>query len=262
MLDGHDSSLSEQLLRVVVDQLPVEEEEEVKERGRPLLDTLMYACVCVCVCLRVRVRVPVDEAVDSVFEDSLHLLLHLLLLCQLDLRHLGGGVHADPRAEDLKPDRKRVSGRGGDVGPGAGRSGSPTLILSVSMPVLAIRILTFSILFGWFTPIFLSSRKPGSGGQVSRTRRLADDITGLTFVQVRVRQVAAQLLDDVDGVQVPGALQAHDGVHRQPGEVVFVMSQQFGGQRRPGDVQQVLLEAGGVVAMETAGEEKGSRSGL
>lgn len=78
----------------------------------------------------------------------------------------------------------------------------------------------------------------------------------LTFIQVRVRQAAAELLDDVDGVQVPGALQPDDGVHRQLGEVVFVMSQQFGGQRRPGDVQEVLLETGGVVAME----EKGSRS--
>lgn len=80
-----------------------------------------------------------------------------------------------------------------------------------------------------------------------------DDITTLTFIQVGVRQAAAQLLDDVDGVQVPGALQPDDGSHRQPGEVIFVMSQQFGGQGRPGDVQEVLLEARGVVAMETAG---------
>lgn len=87
---------------------------------------------------------------------------------------------------------------------------------------------------------------------------MPDDVAGLTFIQVRVRQAAAELLDDVDGVQVPGALQPDDGVHRQLGEVIFVMSQQFGGQRRPGDVQEVLLETEGVVAMETAGEEKGS----
>lgn len=80
-----------------------------------------------------------------------------------------------------------------------------------------------------------------------------DDITTLTFIQVRVRQAATELLDDVDGVQVPGALQPYDGVHRQTGEVIFVMSQQFGGQGRPGDVQEVLLETRGVVAMETAG---------
>lgn len=35
-----------------------------------------------------------------------------------------------------------------------------TLILSVSMAVLAMRILAFSRRLGWFTPIFLSSRKP------------------------------------------------------------------------------------------------------
>lgn len=51
VLDGHDSSLSEQLLRVVVDQLPAEEEEALKRRGRPLLDTwLQHGCVCVCTC--------------------------------------------------------------------------------------------------------------------------------------------------------------------------------------------------------------------
>lgn len=36
----------------------------------------------------------------------------------------------------------------------------PTLTLSVSMGVFAIRILQFSTLLGWFTPTFLSSRKP------------------------------------------------------------------------------------------------------
>lgn len=81
-----------------------------------------------------------------------------------------------------------------------------------------------------------------------RTPAAAD----LTFVQVGVGQAAAELLDDVDGVQVPGALQPHDGVHRQLGEVVLVVRQQLGGQRRAGDVQEVLLEAGRVVAMETA----------
>lgn len=75
----------------------------------------------------------------------------------------------------------------------------------------------------------------------------------LTFVQVGVGEAAAQLLDDVDGLQVPGALQPHDGVDGQLGEVIFVVSQQFGGQRRPGDVQQVLLETSRVVATETGG---------
>ena len=74
---------------------------------------------------------------------------------------------------------------------------------------------------------------------------------GLTFVQVGVGEAASQLLDDMDGLQVPGALQPHDGVHSQLGEVVFVVSQKFGGQRGAGDVQQVLLETSCVVAMET-----------
>lgn len=73
----------------------------------------------------------------------------------------------------------------------------------------------------------------------------------LTFVQVGVGEAASQLLDDVDGLQVPGALQPHDGVHRQLGEVIFVVSQQFGGQRGARDVQQVFLETSRVVAMET-----------
>ncbi len=71
-----------------------------------------------------------------------------------------------------------------------------------------------------------------------------------TFIQVGIGEAASQLLDDVDGLQVSGALQPHDGVNSQLGEVIFVVSQQFGGQRCPGDVQQVLLETSRVVAME------------
>jgi len=135
----------------------------------------------------------------------------------------------------------------------------PTLILSVSMPVLEIRILAFSSLFGWFTPIFLSNRKPGWSTNVKPYRSATDAepelhpmrSRGLTFVQVGVGEAASQLLDDMDGLQVPGALQPHDGVHSQLGEVVFVVSQKFGGQRGAGDVQQVLLETSCVVAMET-----------
>ena len=91
----------------------------------------------------------------------------------------------------------------------------------------------------------------------------SEDMSVLTLVQVGVRQAAAQLLDDVDGVQVAGALQPDDGVHRQLGKVLFVVGQQFGGQRRPGDVQQVLLETGRVVATDTAarkGVEEGKKA--
>lgn len=45
---------------------------------------------------------PVDEAVDAMLEDALHLLLHLLLLGRLDLSYFSGGVHTHPGAEDLR----------------------------------------------------------------------------------------------------------------------------------------------------------------
>lgn len=53
----------------------------------------------------------------------------------------------------------------------------------------------------------------------------------LTFIQVGVGETSSQLLDDMDGLQVSGALQPHDGVHGQPGKVVLVVGEQFGGQR-------------------------------
>lgn len=40
VFDGHDAGLSEQLLRVVVDQLPVEREEELQEEACPLFVSL------------------------------------------------------------------------------------------------------------------------------------------------------------------------------------------------------------------------------
>lgn len=56
---------------------------------------------------------PVDEAVDAVLENALHLLLHLLLLGHLDLGHLGCGVHAHPGAEDLRDTHTHVTGVNG-----------------------------------------------------------------------------------------------------------------------------------------------------
>ncbi|KAG7251170.1 LOW QUALITY PROTEIN: hypothetical protein CRUP_033538, partial [Coryphaenoides rupestris] len=57
-----------------------------------------------------------------------------------------------------------------------------------------------------------------------------------------VCEAAPQLLDDVDGVEVPGAPESQHSVHGQAGEVLLVVRQQLGGQRGPGDVQEVLLE--------------------
>ena len=94
-----------------------------------------------------------------------------------------------------------------------------------------------------------SEGRPLPGGQ-------NDTSHGLTFVQVGVGEAAPQLFDDVDGLQVPGALQPHDGVDGQLGEVVFVVSQQLGGQGGPGNVQQVLLKTGWVVATATGGRRR------
>lgn len=59
----------------------------------------------------------------------------------------------------------------------------------------------------------------------------------------------------MDGLQVSGALQPHDGVHGQLGKVVLVVGEQLGGQRGAGNVQQVLLEASCIVAVAGRGDD-------
>mmetsp|Transcript_13106 Transcript_13106/g.24003 ORF Transcript_13106/g.24003 Transcript_13106/m.24003 type:complete len:357 (+) Transcript_13106:720-1790(+) len=76
MFDGHDIALCKQLLRVIVDQLPV------------------------------------DEAVDAVVHDLLAFLLHLLLLRLLNLREFCDGIHPHAGPENL--DLIRVHGGVGD----------------------------------------------------------------------------------------------------------------------------------------------------
>ena len=56
-------------------------------------------------------------------------------------------------------------------------------------------------------------------------------------------QRAADALDDLDGVQVAGAAEAHDGVHRQLRKVVLVGGQDLAAQRGLGDVDQVRAES-------------------
>lgn len=81
----------------------------------------------------------------------------------------------------------------------------------------------------------------------------------LTFIQVGVGEAASQLLDDVDGLQVSRAFQPHDGVDGELGKVIFVVSEQLGGQCGAGDVQQVLLETSWVVAMETREDDEAGK---
>ena len=73
VLDGHDARLREELLRVVVDELAV------------------------------------DEAVDAVADNAANFSLHALLLRGLNLGDLGHAVHAHLGAEDF--DLVRVHGR-------------------------------------------------------------------------------------------------------------------------------------------------------
>mmetsp|Transcript_61446 Transcript_61446/g.138293 ORF Transcript_61446/g.138293 Transcript_61446/m.138293 type:complete len:327 (-) Transcript_61446:103-1083(-) len=79
MLDRHDTVLLEQLVRVVVDQLPV------------------------------------DEHVATVLDDPLHLGLHLLLFCLFDLGHSLEGIHFDPRPVDLHLVRVHLAIRDQDL---------------------------------------------------------------------------------------------------------------------------------------------------
>lgn len=76
--------------------------------------------------------------------------------------------------------------------------------------VLAISILTFSNRLGLFVPICLSKMKPGTAYQVS-DRALSGCFDIDTFIEVRVRQFAADLLDDLDVLEVGGTLSC-DGV--------------------------------------------------
>ncbi len=63
-----------------------------------------------------------------------------------------------------------------------------------------------------------------------------------TFVQVGVGEAAAQLLDDMDGLQVARSSESEHSLHRQLGEVILVVRQQLGGERGARDVHQILLE--------------------
>lgn len=99
VLDGHDAGLGEQLLWVVVDQLPGGRNNSwgsaggrtapfAGGRGDCWLALCCLATEFARVYVCVRVRAPVDEAVDSVLKDAVDLLLHLLLLGHFDLCNL------------------------------------------------------------------------------------------------------------------------------------------------------------------------------
>ena len=110
-----------------------------------------------------RKHIPVNKAVYSMLKNTLYLLLHFFFFCLFYFCYLCCRVHSNTRAKDLNQRKQRVQSKK-ELHLQKHRFTtvvmSQTLILSVSIPVFAIRIFAFSILFGWFTPIFLSSKKP------------------------------------------------------------------------------------------------------
>ena len=107
---------------------------------------------------------PVDEDVDVMLDNFGHLCLHLLLLRHLQLCHLSYPIHPHSGCKHLQMVTRAFNTSSSWVWRKA-TTNDPlkafqTLILSVSMGVLAMRMRAFSILLGWLMPTFLSSRKP------------------------------------------------------------------------------------------------------
>jgi hypothetical protein len=82
----------------------------------------------------------------------------------------------------------------------------------------------------------------------------------LTLIKVRVRQLAADLFDDLDVLQVCRALpelsvtdvrtgiagsdlEAKNGIHSEICEVIFVLRQNLGRKGGSGDVEEILPES-------------------
>lgn len=91
-----------------------------------------------------------------------------------------------------------------------------------------MRIFAFSILFGWFTPIFLSSKNPVMivkrvnfyfqkplihSKNYHHLSRLACYWLLHTFIQVWVNQVSTKFFDDLNGIQVSTALKFREKPH-------------------------------------------------
>ena len=64
-----------------------------------------------------------------------------------------------------------------------------------------------------------------------------------TLIEVRVRKLAADLLDDLDMLKIGTPTQTKDSVDSEIREVVLVLAQHFAAQRRARDVEQVLAKA-------------------
>lgn len=141
-------------------------------------------------------QLAVDKTVDAVRLDLGHLGLHLVLFGALELGQLAGPVHAHARTKDL--DLVRVHGcMVPDVL--AGAWWVYTCVCHEDLGILDSLGLVHAKLF----------------------------VQDKALVQVRVLQAAAGLFDDLDIIQIGGALEAEDGVDGKVGKVVLVGGQDW-----------------------------------
>lgn len=94
---------------------------------------------------------------------------------------------------------------------------------------------------------------------LSRFRKYVNS-KDLTFIKEGVFEGATEDPGDLDGVQVGGLarlLDPEDGVDGHLGEEVLVLAEDLGGERRLGDVDEVLAELVGVLAVVGGGVHQG-----
>jgi len=77
------------------------------------------------------------------------------------------------------------------------------------------------------------------------------------LVEIRVCELSADLLDNLDVLEVGGSLETEDGVNGKVGKVVLVLREDLGGERGAGNVEEVLAELDGVgVVVDGRGSER------
>lgn len=70
-----------------------------------------------------------------------------------------------------------------------------------------------------------------------------------SLVEVRVCELSADLLNDLDVLEVGGSLETEDGVDGEVGKVVLVLGENLGGESRASNVEQILAELGCVLGV-------------
>ena len=77
------------------------------------------------------------------------------------------------------------------------------------------------------------------------------------LLEVGVAKLPPGLLEDLDVLEVGSTAEAEDGVDGQVGEVVLLVSEELGAERRPGDLEQDVAELGLVVRHVDGGRLEG-----